>query len=1186
MTTKSHIKRVLTLSLCVGILIAVFLSTTAGAAVISVNIESQKTGEVYNPRFGDITGSYVTGTDTEWNVLNAGDADGYAYRATTGVLGTMDGSATQNDVKFTIVGSEGKVGRLWAQQDYIFCQDGGSNKIDAYEFSYTGLVAGQSYDLLFKCNRNYSQVTIDGVTKVPIFSTGVLTFNGAIADASGGIAGDLRENTNPSVTNANDKLYWMQIQGEFSVYIPPQPVERPMINANASDKIRVQGLVDTYDWAENCFNQLQANMADQIQTHQASPANFLASAPVFKDSSASVVGSGIYSHVSFAENAMKAGILYFMTDQEEYAQYAADVINYCVQELGYEDRTPEASSDGDQRDYRDVYEKIARCYDYIRPFLVKDGTTVYDSASATRIPFDDTKAQIMFINIVERGFKVSSGGTNITIMEADSIFYSALCIEDAITRDAYVNTFINRSGAGLKWMKEVLVDNGGIWPESSSYNGLGNAVPVFMEIVDRLYPEYNIFDGFEDALNGALDRVFYMYPSEEEEVCFGDSHRELESPMRSGDIHIPVLRRVSTRDRYRDSFDGVVQRYCGQIKTDREKYGYNPGDLWAMDPLDGYEANSEVTQAVVHNYAGLVIQENLNCTDKKQNGMKYYQGGASYVHCHLTGIDLELFGAGVVMGPVAGSYPPEDRGLSIFINYYRRYAGHNTVVVNGESLGLTNSWKGYNYNSMNTVMLDAMEPEPYATPVSDWFTFSCQTLDDTASDALQQRTVGIVRTGDTSGYYIDLFRSRHDNDNRYHDYIYHNIGDNLSLTRSGAAIPLQADTQVDKQYVDPRDSENPDIFDYQDWTHFPSVPMMPIGSSNNYLLLFPGWNYFEDVAYSAQISDPVVGRFDLNTDNTDRHMYVNIPGGVGREYTAAKAPTILEGAGSYGNKPAQVLSIRQNGEAWDRPFVVVFEPSTNESPTVQSVEHIMDNDKIIGTKVVSIVGSQIITDLIIAQESQDVTFINEDEQIEFIGRYAVARTIDNVFGRQVHLYIGDGQSLSFKGLTLIADDDNSEYQSYIAGNSSGDMITWSGEGVELAPRSGNNDNTQLFWTWSADPADGVEFSPNAWVENPTVTITKPTDNPSVVTVSVVANDGTGPLTDTMTIDVYDDACKAAIGAGVGADYPADLVEDCFINIEDLAVLAADWLVGSDIADFADIASMWLVDYSLEGAVSK
>ena len=214
------------------LLVLLALSLPVGAAVISVNVESQKTGEVYIARFGDITGSYVTGTQTEWNVLNAGDSDGYAYAATTGVLGTMDGSATSYDVKFTIAASEpaAKVGRLWAEKDYIFCQDGGSNIIDAYEFSYTGLVAGQSYDILFKCNRNYTQVTIDGVTKESDWTTSVLTFNGVIADESGVITGDIRENTDPSVTNQMDKLYWLQIKGNYDVMggTPSSGAEVPM----------------------------------------------------------------------------------------------------------------------------------------------------------------------------------------------------------------------------------------------------------------------------------------------------------------------------------------------------------------------------------------------------------------------------------------------------------------------------------------------------------------------------------------------------------------------------------------------------------------------------------------------------------------------------------------------------------------------------------------------------------------------------------------------------------------------------------------------------------------------------------------------------------------------------------------------------------------------------------------------
>jgi hypothetical protein len=45
----------------------------------------------------------------------------------------------------------------------------------------------------------------------------------------------------------------------------------------------------------------------------------------------------------------------------------------------------------------------------------------------------------------------------------------------------------------------------------------------------------------------------------------------------------------------------------------------------------------------------------------------------------------------------------------------------------------------------------------------------------------------------------------------------------------------------------------------------------------------------------------------------------------------------------------------------------------------------------------------------------------------------------------------------------------------------------------------------------------------------------------------------------MTIDVYDDACKAAIGKGLAADYPADVDGNCIINFADFAVMATTWL---------------------------
>jgi hypothetical protein len=129
-----------------------------------------------------------------------------------------------------------------------------------------------------------------------------------------------------------------------------------------------------------------------------------------------------------------------------------------------------------------------------------------------------------------------------------------------------------------------------------------------------------------------------------------------------------------------------------------------------------------------------------------------------------------------------------------------------------------------------------------------------------------------------------------------------------------------------------------------------------------------------------------------------------------------------------------------------------------------------------------------------------------------------------------------------------------------------DMITWSGQVVQLDPNVVNNDpcdpQTPLTYLWTAAPDDGVEFDPNEFVEAPAVTITKATDDPSIVTLTLAVNNvgsGRDDVVDTMTIDVYDDACAAAIGKGLTADNPTDLDRNCITNFDDFALMATTWL---------------------------
>ncbi len=57
----------------------------------------------------------------------------------------------------------------------------------------------------------------------------------------------------------------------------------------------------------------------------------------------------------------------------------------------------------------------------------------------------------------------------------------------------------------------------------------------------------------------------------------------------------------------------------------------------------------------------------------------------------------------------------------------------------------------------------------------------------------------------------------------------------------------------------------------------------------------------------------------------------------------------------------------------------------------------------------------------------------------------------------------------------------------------------------------------------------------------------------------VNKEGIGQKKDSMTIDVYDDACVAALDLGLATIDTTDFDGHCISNLADFAVMAATWL---------------------------
>ena len=136
-----------------------------------------------------------------------------------------------------------------------------------------------------------------------------------------------------------------------------------------------------------------------------------------------------------------------------------------------------------------------------------------------------------------------------------------------------------------------------------------------------------------------------------------------------------------------------------------------------------------------------------------------------------------------------------------------------------------------------------------------------------------------------------------------------------------------------------------------------------------------------------------------------------------------------------------------------------------------------------------------------------------------------------------------------------------------------DMVSWSDQSTQLSPVV-DAAGSILEYTWTANPADGVVFTPNdggdgstSSVEAPTVTITKPAGEMETFTLTFSVSDGVDmPVRDTMKVKVYDDSCKAArLGMSLAENNITDLNGDCISSLEDFAAIALKWLNNTGLA---------------------
>ena len=302
-------------------------------------------------------------------------------------------------------------------------------------------------------------------------------------------------------------------------------------------------------------------------------------------------------------------------------------------------------------------------------------------------------------------------------------------------------------------------------------------------------------------------------------------------------------------------------------------------------------------------------------------------------HQHANGISLELYGKGYVLGPDAGIGRSLYSGLD-YLEYYSQMPAHNTVVVDGvSSYPVMMSQHAFkvvaSYPEVSKEQPASKKLSEWklsgdnASPLKDKMTYATVSFIEPETQALQQRTTAIVKTSNKGGFYIDVFRSKKiEGGDKIHDYFYHNLGQEMKVMDAASGQPLDMKPTEELAFAGGHLYAYSYIYDKK------SAEMQ---------------NSVKTQFVTKILDDKVVEAMDGQREIT---MTMWMKKDENRTIFQALSPVNLE----YERMPNQPYKVdeqpvltfvaRQKGEAWNHPFVCVYEPSSDTEPSdIASVDY-------------------------------------------------------------------------------------------------------------------------------------------------------------------------------------------------------------------------------------------------------
>lgn len=662
--------------------------------------------------------------------------------------------------------------------------------------------------------------------------------------------------------------------------------------------------------------------------------------------------------------AEKSAFAYFITQEEKYATFSADIFwtwilgTYYMNpplDPGESTNGPGGYEPGGIMGYYD-YEVIhddrqipmAATYDFLYDYL---NAHPHEHLKEINKKTVDVASEV-FKRFIEIGLVRGGKKGNWNVNRYKNIIGSMLVLEsndfyeDGKGREYYIPFYTEKSGDHYAGLPEIIANYNtetGLWPESPGY--ASGMIPTVLDMGLQLYKSgVNTLAGNPIIKKAALANLGWL-DARGNLVVFGD--------MRGGAFNMSAFESLLTYSTWTGdtktarTMATVIRKNMENGQYDRNKSNWR--DIVFNQALP--ESGSELPyhRSAYSEFHRHMILRNGN---DEENGLMFtLYGGRQKSHLAENGLALQFYGKGWALAPDASAY---ESYWSPDAGYHRGITGSNTIVPGYKSGEIT---------------VNAMDPKTADNGFYNTEVTSEQVSFADVSTEEKRRVVVMVRTSKTSGFYVDIFRSDQDNN----DYLHHNLGNAVTLKdAANQALPISAVNDLGTAYN-------------KNYSFFKNQRKVTHGGDFN-------------------------ATWDINSVSPALHVNMWMMGQDNRElYVVDAPPTTLRNditPGQINKSPetTPTLLVRQNGlNAQAHPFVSVFEPYATGEKSIKRITKVGHFSDMVSLKVESINSTQIICNSIDGNEEYKPT-----TDIKFKGTLGVASEKNGQFE---YLYLGKGKLL-------------------------------------------------------------------------------------------------------------------------------------------------------------------------------